>query len=346
MDTHTPTHPPTHSERAQQITAIVARVAEVQRARKLSDRQLLEEFPDLGSTKTWRSRLLTGQLSGLNPDRLLGRLRRVAQILDGGTPDEVFYADAPFARELRARLGLLERQTSDRRILACLAANGCGKSSFARWAVAQARASRAVVRCRPTWRNRPIHICLGIARALGSDIETSNPAQAEETVVNLLRGQPRTVFIDQAHEGGVAVMHLLRAFIDETPARFVYLAYNTAFRLVLTSTTDAHVEAQAFLGRCVKPIFDAYKAGTLAEDVAFHLTRAADLSADTAASVASRVTRALRQTTNLRLLDDAIVAARASDDDDEAAADRIVESVYRLAGLDPRAAAMAGRGDE
>lgn len=323
-----------------EIRAIVARVDEVQKARKLSDRQLVEEYPDLGSTKTWRQRLLAGNIAGLNPDRLIVRLRRIAQILEGGTPDELFFPDSPFATEMRARLGFLERQTSDRRILACLAANGTGKSSFARWAVAQARASRALVRIRPTWRNKPLHICLGICRALGSDLDTTSPAVAENEVVALLRGQPRTVFVDQAHEGGVQMMHLLRAFVDETPARWVYLAYNTAFRLVLSSTTDAHVEAQAFLGRCCKPIFDGYKAGTLDRDVAFYLERVAGMKRDTASSVAGRVTRALRQSTNLRLLDDAIVAARAASEDDEAGADRIVSEVYRLAGLEPQAAGI------
>ncbi len=64
---------------------------------------------------------------------------------------------------------------------------------------------------------------------------------------------------------------------------------------------------------------------------------------DTAASVAKRITRALRMSTNLRLLDDAIVAARAANEDDEAAPDLVVSEVYRLAGLDPRAAALAGK---
>jgi hypothetical protein len=66
---------------------------------------------------------------------------------------------------------------------------------------------------------------------------------------------------------------------------------------------------------------------------------------DPAQSVAKRVTPALRQATNLRLLDDAIIAARAAAEDDEAAPDRIVEEVFRLAGLDPRAVTAIERGD-
>lgn len=336
MDTKdTNTHPPDTEARAE-IQATVARLVEIQRTRKLSDRQMVEEYPDLGSPKTWRQRLVSGILEGLKQDRLLVKMRRLAQVLDGGSPDEVFYPDAPFAREMMGRLTYLERQTNDRRILACLAANGTGKSSFARWAVAQSRSTRAIVRMLPTWRNKPLHICLGIVRSLGGDLETTSPSIAEREVITMLRGQTRTLFLDQAHEGGVQLMHLLRGFVDETPARFVYLAYHTAFRLVLTSSADAHVEAQAFMGRCVKPIFDTYKGGTIERDVAFYLERTAGIKRDTAASISSRCTRALRSGTNLRLLDDAIAAARSASDDDEPEADKIVADVYRLAGIDPQ----------
>jgi hypothetical protein len=74
MDTARTTTDP----RLEEIAAIVQRLAEVQRSRKLSDRQLVEEYPDLGSTKTWRQRLVPGTLDGLNLDRLAGKLRRLA----------------------------------------------------------------------------------------------------------------------------------------------------------------------------------------------------------------------------------------------------------------------------
>ena len=207
-----------------EIRAITARIAAVQAERKLSDADLLREYPDIGSTKTWRQRLCAGELDELDHDRILAKLRRVAVILDGGSPDDLFIKEMQFAVEMNARLAQLERQTNDRRILVCLAPNGTGKSAFARWAVNQKRSTRTYVRIRPTWRNKPLHLCRGIARALGQEINTSNVADAEEAVINALSGEPITVFLDQAHEGGVALMHELRAFVDETKSRFVYLA--------------------------------------------------------------------------------------------------------------------------
>jgi len=325
--------PLSREEMLSEIGSVTARLKEIQLSRKLSDRELVDEYPDLGSTKTWRQRLLFGDLAGLNLERTLARLRRIGVLLTGEQPDEVFYRDLPFTRELAARVGMLEQQTNDRRILVCLAPNGVGKSATCRWLVGQSRARRVAIRMLPTWRNKLLHIYTGICAGLGQALQTTNVAEAEQHAIALLRGQHRTLFVDQAHEGGVALMHILRALVDETPSRFVYLAYSTAFRSVQTGSTDAMVEAKAFLGRCQKPIFDLYSDGTHSPDTALYLRRSAGLTAAAAQGVANKVTAVLQATTNLRLLDDAIASARAADDSDDARPDVIVAEVYRLSGL-------------
>lgn len=325
------------AEKQSLVRAVVARLCEIQNGRRLSDRQLVNEYPDLGSTKTWRQRLVAFDWQSLNPDRIPIRMTRIAAILDGGSPDTPFFKEMPFARELTALLGALERSTSDRRILVALAPNGCGKTTVAKWAVAQSPSSRAYCRIRPAWRNKELHICNGILRALGSDEAHANASEAEQALINMLSGQGRTIFVDQAHEGGPALMHLLRALVDETPARWVYLGYDTAFRRVQMANTDAMIEAQAFLGRCLKPIFNVYRTGTQVRDVTVYLQRSGGLTQTTAQSVAQRITPVLAQTTNLRLLDDAIAAARAGHEQDEATADAIVNAVHHLSQVAPRA---------
>ncbi len=320
---------------------VTTRLKAIQTERDLSDNALIAAYPDLRSQKTWRQRLLAGRLDGLNPVRLRTRLIRIRAILDGGLPDEVFHPDAPFAVEFRARLAKLEVATNDRRILAALAANGCGKTSTTRWVLAQGAAARRLVRCRPSWRNKPLHICRGVAEVLGEKLESGSPADAEAKCIELLRAHETTLFFDQAHEAGVALMHLLRVFVDETPSRFVYLAYNTAFKQVLTGSSDAMLEAHAFLGRCQKPVFDLYRDGILATDVAFHLQRGADLKADVAKSLAAKLTDPLRRATNLRLLEDAIDSARAASEQDEAAPGKIEDEVYRLGKMRPEPARPA-----
>jgi hypothetical protein len=324
---------------------IIARGEAVQKSRNLSDAKMVTEFPDLGSAKTWSLRLSNRSFTSLNPERTLERLRRFAIILDGGYPDAIFYKDLPFSVEVLARVKLLERSTTDRRILVILAPNGCGKTTTARWLVHQSRTTRAYVRIRPSWRNKAIHLANGIAEALGAETKCQNAAEAEQLVISLLLGHPRTVFIDQAHEGGPALMHLLRSLVDETlvqaKSRFVYLGYDTAFRRVQCATTDAMIEAQAFMGRCLKPIFDAYKFGTRPSDVCQYLMHAADLPVDVAKGVATRVTPAIARSTNLRLLDDAIESARKGSEEDEANPELIVSEVFRLSGLDSRQFATA-----
>lgn len=317
---------------------IVARAVAVQDSRKLTDRKMVAEFPDLGSAKTWRQRLVVANYTGLNPERTLERLRRFKTILEGGSPDSVFYRDLPFSQEVIARVGALETANNDRRILVILAPNGCGKSSAAKWCVHQAREQRTYCRMRPGWRNKELHLANGIAAALGASEEASNAAGAEQLLIDLLVGQPRTVFLDQAHEGGPALMHLLRVLVDETPSRFVYLGYDTAFRRVQTANSDAMIEAQAFLGRCQKPVFNLYKGGTQKQDVSIYLQRAGDLSAAAADGVAARIGPVLAQHNNLRLLDDAIQSARAaSETEDDADPEKIVTEVFRLAGATPDA---------
>lgn len=297
----------------EEIKNIVARLDNIQKARNISANQLLREYPDIGSSKTWTDRLLPllagSPPEGIHLERTLRRLKRVAAILDGGSPDEIFWPEMGFASEMIARLKKLENQTNDRRILVCLAPNGCGKSAFARWAVARDPIRRCYVRMRPTWRNRAVHICSGIARALSLSIQSSNPAEVEQTVIDSLNSKPKTLFVDQAHEGGVQLMHELRAFVDETQSRFVYLAYDTAFKRVQTANTDALIEAQAFIGRCLKPPFDLYRNGIAAQDAAFFLEKSG-LSRSQAISVAVAILPTLRGHTNLRLLDDAIESAQ------------------------------------
>jgi hypothetical protein len=311
----------------------VDRLKEIQTREKLSDRALVDMYPDLTSARTW-GRWKVAEWGASNPDRALMRLRRIIATLDGGTPLTERYP-LPFYREFEARVNKIERATTDRRILVILAPNGTGKTVSARWLVERARAKRAYCRMWPAWRNKELHIICGILKVLGADNSATNAADAEQKLVSALTSIPITLFLDQAHEGGPALMHLLRMLVDETPCRFVYLGYDTAFRRVQAATTDTMIEARAFVGRCLKPIFDLYKHGTQPKDVAMYLMAEAGLSAAVSGSLAARITPVLQSNTNLRLLQDAITAARSASDDDEVAPDVLIQQVYGLAGLDP-----------
>jgi hypothetical protein len=319
-----------------EIRNVIGRLRTYQQTLGLTDAELLAQFPELGSRRTWRARLLADDWAGLDPQRLYERMHRIGAILDGGLPDTTFCRDLPFARAVASAVSSLERTRTDRRILMVLAPHGTGKTMTARWLVAQDRARRVYCRMRPGWRNRELHIANGIAEALGDPADHPNAASAERRLIALLNSEPRTVFIDQAHEGGPALMHLLRCLVDETPARFVYLGYDTGFRRAQTATTDALIEAQAFLGRCMRPIIDAWRHGVSQKDISAYLVAMAGLQPAAADGLAHRLAGILRRHGNLRLLADAVesCAATGESGSGEAQAD-LCAAVCRLAGIDP-----------
>ena len=47
----------------------------------------------------------------------------------------------------------------------------------------------------------------------------------------------------------------------------------------MAASSDAMIEAQAFIGRCRKPIFDLYREGCQQADVVFYLEQVAGLPA-------------------------------------------------------------------
>lgn len=315
----------------EEFRGLLDELQRMQKACGWSDRTMVSRYRQLGSTRTWRQRLCADDLTGLNLERQARQLRELQAQLAGGTPVEVFHSDLPFAKAMDRKLARLEGQSNDRRILVALATTGCGKSAWARHAVAEDRSSRVYVRLRPSCREKKVNICTAICDALGDPAESNGEAATETKVITLLRAMPRTIFIDEAHEGGVALMKLIRAFVDETSARFVYLAYPTEYERVRTANTGSIVEAQQFIGRTMKPIFDDYAAGTTVEDVAVLLQRELGWGRE-ASSVAAEILPSLRRSYNLRLLADAIDEAKAAADELPAGPD-LITTVQQLSGV-------------
>ncbi len=331
-----------------EIEAMAARVAAVQIERGLSAEGLIRAFPDLGSSKSWTHRVLAKDYEHMDLPRWHWRLTRICAILDGGSPEAQFFPEMPFARKLRARLTELEKAGNDRRILVVLAPTGVGKTSTARWLVAARAEERALLRCRPSWRNKLGHLSAGMLDALDETPPSTAPAALEDALVKALTRAPRTVFVDQAHEGGVALMHLLRCLVDETPSRFVYLAYPTAYKAVLHGSSDAMTEAKAFLGRCRKPVFDAYAHGVGVEDVTVWLREAAGLAESAAKSLAAQLAPLAAGLHNLRLLEDALDRAELCENPKAGAtrADKLLHYARSLIGHAPTAAPTASAEEE
>ena len=210
----------------EQLAGLVARIERQQKALGLNDSQFVERYGRwIGSTKTWRERFLAGAFDDLRLDRWQKRLTALVTELDGGSVADEFF-DLPFVRAYNAQLSILQRQHNDRRCLVVLGVTGVGKTAWARRHCADHPRETAYVKARLGWRNSPASISNGIARAIGCR-EAAGAIAALDSVVEALRGSRLTVFMDDAHEGGIALMKIVKTLIDETPSRFVLLAYRT-----------------------------------------------------------------------------------------------------------------------
>jgi hypothetical protein len=132
-----------------------------------------------------------------------------------------------------------------------------------------------------------------------------------ESVVKFLRERPDMVIIlDEGHNGGVAVFKLMKDLIDETPVRFVYLAFPTEFDQVRNSSIGSMAEARQLLRRCIRPIFDDYRDGITSRDISAYLKGSQFPPSSELNTVAEALTPKLSRNQNLSTLADAVEEAR------------------------------------
>ena len=260
-----------------------------------------------GSVRTWE-RIQEGNWTCNDPVKLLPRLRLCVSQLDGGSLRAEVFTDLPFYAIAASQLVKLEGQTNDRRCLLILAPTGVGKTSFLRTAAAKPGKARFYLRCSPPLRDRGSAIVAAIYRAVtGEQLIAPSYDTALQRLTSRLSATPCTVFIDEAHDGGVALMKIIRYLIDETPSRFVLAAYPTDYHRVISASSGSLSEARQFIGRCLKPVLDDYRDGTKPSDVA-RMLAGAGFPGD--AEFATLIHSHIAQREGLRTLADAIEAAQ------------------------------------
>lgn len=294
------------------LKKLVARVQGLQEALGLSDAAFVARFQrHLGSTDTWRRRLLAGRFDELDRDKWARRLTAMVAEIDGGSRVEEFLPEMPVARKLSAYYHRLQGQTTDRRCVVMLGVTGVGKTTSARAICAENPRTTAFVRANETWKDSKMQFAAGLARAIGLEVRSGSAAGTFQAVLENLKAHPITIFIDESHEGGVLLFKLVKTLIDETQARFVLLSYPTKWRRLINASDDAHAEAQQLFGRTLKPVLDDYAAGTEVGDLEVFLREAAGLNGE-ARAAAVQILPDVRKHGNLRLVADALDLCRAN----------------------------------
>jgi hypothetical protein len=297
---------------------LIDKIADHQTALGLSDEKFVARYGrHLGSARTWRYRLIDGNAPDIKDpaaweEKWTLKLTSLSTEIDGVTMPSNFLKDLPFAKGMTKRLVILEAQETDRRCLIGLAPTGCGKSVWAARTASEEPTQRAYVLANESWRENRYVIAARIAQRLGADPGHS-AAAAVDAVKQSLLSAPKTVFVDSAQEAGIMLMKLIRAWIDETRARFIYLGYATEYDRMVRSSGGAVDEAKQLLGRSLKPIYDDYRAGIGPVDVRVFLA-AHGIPSSQAGALAEEILPAIRANGNLRLLADALDDARAEAD--------------------------------
>lgn len=297
---------PTDDE-LRELEGCVQRIQRHQEALGLSDRDFVAAYSQHISSDRTLGRLKARQFDEVRVKRTLPRLRSMVAELDGGTPVENVWEDLPVFKQFYQRYRLLTGRKTDRRAMVMLAAEGGGKSVSARVTCAKHPKETVYVRCRPTWRNRELRILRGIGAALGVEEQAYADDQLE-AVIAKMKAEPKTIFIDEAHDAGVSLLKLVKTFIDETACRFVIMAFPTIWRRLILSSDDAHAEARQLMRRTLKPVFDDYARGTDVDNIAIYLDKSLGFNGKSR-DVAGAIVEIVRQNGNLSFVHDVIDTA-------------------------------------
>lgn len=297
----------TTTDQQQKLRTLVERIARHQKSLGLNDTAFVARYQrHLSSTRTWRQRLVNGDMREMKLDRWIEKLQRMASEIDGSGVIESYY-ELPISQAIRDTYNLLQGQTNDRRCAVTLGPTGIGKSFTARKLVSEAPTNSAFFEARSD--STPYHLVRGVARAVGAPEVTGIGAQTD-ALFEFLKGREMTVMVDETHESGVQLFKLVKSAINQTPTRWMLFCYPTKWKRLVSANNDAYAEAQQLLGRTLKPVIDGWIDGVHRADVATYIRLATPELADDAETIAGATTDTIRENGNLRLLADAVDTAR------------------------------------
>lgn len=333
-----------------EIRELSARFVELQKTLALTDNSFAARYKKfLGSAKTW-ARVKAGNWHGhIKQEKLAEGLRAMARHQDANAnfDSDDYLAEMPFAKGMDAAFERLLGSAKDRRGLICLATEGCGKSWWSSKIVAEDVAKRFYISVSRTWFDKPLHLARAVCEKLGMETaHIRNPADMTAAMLRQLNVLQHAVLIfDEAQNGGVELMKMLKEIIEKTPTRVVYQAYPTQYDIVRSSSIMAVSEARQFIRRCLKPIYDDYRHGIGPKDVAVFLRQHGFAATKDLDSAAAEVAPTLAKNGNLATLADALEDAKAEADDQDIPLTlaMVTRAINSLCGISASANANGGK---
>ena len=226
-----------------ELIDIATKIAAWGEAHGMSRAQLVRNFADLGSEKSFRD-ISAGSLEGYNAENQLAKYRAVYATMEelsaqGG--EESIYDDLGTVVKIRrAFLGVV-KATGTNRVLIVQGESGVGKTTavgLLRGKYGTGRISYA--EASDVWADSPNAFLGAILRALDVAELPAGRVQRLEDVQQRLSISRRCLVVDEAHHLGPHCLNTVKTLVNTTPGEFILVAIPT-----LWNKLQAHAYQEA-----------------------------------------------------------------------------------------------------
>jgi hypothetical protein len=251
----------------QEMDRLISRIETHQKSLGLSHTRFATRFAKhVGSHKSWEFRLVARKWEELKPETWLPKLRKFTGEIDGTVGTQEIFASLPIVKHANYLFDVLQTKTNDRRCAILIGVQGTGKTLSLRNVERENNHAPAFMSANETWKDSRMRIAQSLAQAVNAPIVPS-ASQTFQNCIEVMKANPGNLLIDEAHEGGVLLIKLVKSIINETQWRVMLGIYPTAWRRLINGASDAYAEAQQLLRRTIRPIKNDWLLGINEEDM-------------------------------------------------------------------------------
>ena len=226
-----------------ELVDIAAKIAAWGESHGMSRAQLVRNFSDLGSEKSFRD-ISAGNLEGYNAENQLTKYRAVyatmEELANQGGEERIYDDLGTVVKIRRAFLGVV-KATGTNRVLIVQGESGVGKTTAVGLLRGKYGTGRiSYVEASDVWADSPNAFLGAILRALGVTELPAGRVQRLEEVQARLAISRRSLVIDEAHHLGPHCLNTVKTLVNTTPGEFILVAIPT-----LWNKLQAHAYQEA-----------------------------------------------------------------------------------------------------
>ena len=226
-----------------ELVETAAKIAAWGEAHGMSRAQLVRNFTDLGSEKSFRD-ISAGNLEGYNAENQLTKYRAVyatmEELANQGGEERIYDDLGTVVKIRRAFLGVV-KATGTNRVLIVQGESGVGKTTAVGLLRGKYGTGRiSYVEASDVWADSPNAFLGAILRALGVTELPAGRVQRLEEVQARLAISRRCLVIDEAHHLGPHCLNTVKTLVNTTPGEFILVAIPT-----LWNKLQAHAYQEA-----------------------------------------------------------------------------------------------------